>query len=303
MKPQRTIVIASCGMLGQELVRSCAKRGMDPQGYRGPEDIDITDSDAVNEILQGADVVINASGYTDVDGAESDTESAMNINQLGPMNLARACLANNALLIHYSTDYVFSGATNSAHRIDDEPSPCNIYGLSKLAGEKAIREIRCKHLIIRTSWLFAPHSKNFVRTIFNESLKRETLKVVSDQVGRPTLCSDLAEQTLDLINVDARGTFHVANGGYCSWHEFAKEIIRLMGSSCIVQSCKTSEFPRPAVRPGYSVLDLSDTVKLIGKPRDWKIALRECIEELSLKYAKQLSGSTIAPKASSSKTT
>lgn len=292
MNRLRIAVIGSTGMLGQELVRSCDKRDMDLHSYSGCESLDVTDSDAVSKAIGGFDVVINSSGYTDVDGAESDSESAMNVNQRGPMNLAKACLENNALLVHYSTDYIFNGTSTSAYRIDDEPSPCNTYGISKLAGENAIRETGCNYLIIRTSWLFAPHGKNFVRTIFRESLKRDTLKVVSDQVGRPTLCSDLAEQTLDLLACGANGTFHVTNGGYCSWHELAKEIVKLMGTSCMVQPCKTSDFPRPAERPNNSVLDISETIALIGKPRDWKVALRECIDELSLENALQISGST-----------
>jgi len=289
MKQLQIAVVGSRGMLGQELVKSCAQHDMDVHAFCGHDDLDVTDSDAVKVALRGINVVINASGYTDVDGAESDIESAMKVNQHGPLNLARACLENNALLIHYSSDYIFSRASTSAHRINDETGPCNIYGLSKLAGEKAIRETGCKHLILRTSWLFAPHSKNFVRTIFRESLKRKTLKVVSDQIGRPTLCRDLAEQTLEIVACGSQGTFHVTNGGYCSWHEFAKEIVRLMGSNCDVQPCKTSDSPRPASRPSYSVLDLSETIKLIGKPRDWKVALCECIEELSIVSQQQKS--------------
>ena len=301
MSQLRIAVIGSSGMLGQELVRSCTKRDMDLHNYSGSESLDVTNSDAVSKAIRGFDVVINSSGYTDVDGAESDSESAMKVNQLGPKNLAKACLENNALLVHYSTDYIFNGASIAAHRIDDEPGPCNIYGLSKLAGEKAIRETGCKHLIIRTSWLFAAHSKNFVRTIFRESQLRDTLKVVSDQVGRPTLCSDLAQQTLDILASSAQGTFHVTNGGSCSWYEFAKEIISLMGNNCIVQPCKTSDFPRPAARPGNSVLDLGKTIKLIGKPRDWKIALGDCIEELINESKMNEGDSTITPKHSISK--
>lgn len=282
MKHLQIAIIGSSGMLGKELVKACANRDMDIHMFSGKGELDITNSNSVNQALKGIDVVLNASGYTDVDGAESDIESAMNVNQRGPMNLATACLKNSALLVHYSTDYIFSSVSGSALEINDETGPCNIYGLSKLAGEKSIRETKCNHLILRTSWLFAPHSKNFVRTIIRESQKRNMLKVVADQIGRPTLCSDLADQTLQLIACGCNGTFHVTNGGYCSWHEFAKEIVRLMGSSCVVQPCKTSEFPRPATRPGYSVLDLSETIKLIGKPRDWKAALCDCIEELSL---------------------
>ena len=275
-----TAIIGSSGMLGRALMTASEERGIKSCGYAGRRVLDVTDSDAVCKRLRRAHIVINASGYTDVDGAESDPEAAMRVNHLGPMNLARACRDNNAVLVHYSTDYVFPGVASSIYRVDDKPSPCNVYGMSKLAGERAIREVGCRHLIIRTSWLFAPYGRNFVRSILAETLKRPVLKVVADQTGRPTSCSDLAEMTLNLLEVGAEGTFHAANGGRCTWYEFAREIVDRSGGRCQVSPCKTSEFPRPAKRPASSVLDLAETIKVIGKPRHWRMALGDCLESL-----------------------
>ena len=295
MSSSITAIIGSSGMLGQALMADCKARGIEAWGYAGRRALDVTDGDAVCKSLRRAHVVINASGYTDVDGAESDPEAAMRVNHLGPANLARACRDTDALLVHYSTDYVFPGVTSSVNRVDDKPNPCNVYGLSKLAGERAIREVGCRHLIVRTSWLFAPYGRNFVRSILAEATRRPVLKVVADQTGRPTSCRDLAEMTFDLIEAGAQGTFHVANRGRCTWYEFAREIVDRIGSPCQLSPCKTSEFPRPAKRPAFSVLDLGETIKVIGKPRHWRPALRECLESLAPIGESQVGGLTGAP--------
>ncbi len=267
-------------MLGRELVAACAARGIDVERFGTPQALDITDSDAVGEALRNVKLVLNAAAYTDVDGAESEPAEAMRVNQLGPMNLARTCLENDALLVHYSTDYVFSGVASSAYRVDDVPSPMSMYGLSKLAGEHAVRDVGCNHLIIRSSWLFAPHSRNFVRTILDLASNHSSLQVVADQIGRPTSSEDLAKMTLGLLDAGAKGTFHAANRGRCTWHEFAREILALADCDCRIDPCKTSDHPRPAPRPRFSVLDLSAAIRLIGKPRHWKSALHECVEAL-----------------------
>lgn len=296
MSSSVTAIIGSSGMLGQALMTASEERGIKSCGYAGRRVLDVTDSDAVCKSLRRAHIVINASGYTDVDGAESDPEAAMRVNHLGPANLARACRDNDALLVHYSTDYVFPGVTSSVNRVDDKPNPCNVYGLSKLAGERAIREVGCRHLIVRTSWLFAPYGRNFVRSIVAEATRRPVLKVVADQTGRPTSCRDLAEMTLNLIEAGAQGTFHAANGGRCTWYEFAREIVDRVGIPCQLSPCKTSQFPRPAKRPAFSVLDLGETIKVIGKPRHWRTALRECLESLAPIGDSQVGGLTGAPR-------
>ncbi len=295
MNTPTTAVIGASGMLGRELVSACAARGIDVVGFGSPEALDITESDAVREALRGVKLVLNAAAYTDVDGAESEPAEAMRVNQLGPMNLARTCRDNDALLVHFSTDYIFNGVASSAYRVDEDPSPLNVYGLSKLAGEHAIRDIGCDHLIIRSSWLFAPHSRNFVRTILDLSSQRSSVQVVADQTGRPTAAGDLANMTLGLIDAGAKGTFHAANRGRCTWFEFAREIVALTDSNCQVEPCKTNDQPRPAPRPRFGVLDLTETIRLIGKPRHWKAALRDCVDALAVAGPAAPGGQSIAP--------
>ncbi len=297
MNTPTTAVIGASGMLGRELVSACAARGIDVVGFGSPEALDITEPDAAREALGGVKLVLNAAAYTNVDGAESEPAEAMRVNQLGPMNLARTCRDNDALLVHFSTDYVFNGVASCEYRVDEEPSPLSVYGLSKLAGEHAIRDIGCDHLIIRSSWLFAPHSRNFVRTILDLSSQRSTLQVVADQTGRPTACGDLASMTLGLVDAGAKGTFHAANRGRCTWFEFAREIVALAGHDCRVEPCKTNDQPRPAPRPRFGVLDLTETIRLVGNPRHWQAALRDCVDALVVAGRAGQGGHTTAPTA------
>ena len=278
-----TVIIGSTGMLGCELVEACRRHGAEARGLVGPDEIDITDEHAVQEILdrERPSVVINATGYTDVDGAEAELQAADRINRVGPGHLARFCRDAGALLVHYSTDYVFDGRSQRPYRPDDTPDPVNAYGRSKLAGEREITAAGCRHLIIRTSWLFAPHGRNFVRTIFDLATKRPALDVVDDQRGRPTYAPDLASMTLQLLDHGADGTVHAANDGQCTWFDLAGAIVELSGLSCRVRPCTTADMPRPAARPKYSVLDLDGTAALVGRPRQWTEALADCLEQLA----------------------
>ena len=278
-----TVIIGSTGMLGCELVAAFRDRGTEARGLVGPDEIDITDEHAVREILarERPSVVINATGYTDVDGAEAEAQAADQINRVGPGHLARFCREAGALLVHYSTDYVFDGRSQRPYRPDDTPDPVNAYGRSKLAGEREITAAGCRHLIIRTSWLFAPHGRNFVRTIFDLATKRPALDVVDDQRGRPTYAPDLATLTLQLLDHGAEGTVHAANDGQCTWFELATAIVQQAGLPCSVRACTTADMPRPAARPKYSVLDLDGTAALMGRPRQWTEALADCLERLT----------------------
>jgi dTDP-4-dehydrorhamnose reductase len=277
------IIVGSTGMLGRELVAACGRHGREARGLAGPDDVDVTDEHAVRDLVTGSRpaVVINATGYTDVDGAEAELEAADRVNRVGPACLARACRDAGALLVHYSTDYVFDGRADRPYRPDDEPDPISAYGRSKLAGEREIVAAGCRSLIIRASWLFAPHGRNFVRTILELASSRPQLDVVDDQVGRPTYAPDLADATLALFDCGARGTYHVANDGQCSWFELAEAIVALAGLPCRVRPCRTTDMPRPAARPAYSVLDLTGTAALVGPPRHWRQALTDCLERLA----------------------
>ena len=276
------LIIGNAGMLGRELVAECARRGADARSLDGPSELDITDADAVSVMLRRQEpaVVINATGYTDVDGAETNPGEADRINATGPGNLARVCRDLDCTLVHFSTDYVFDGRAGRPYLAQDQPNPINAYGRSKLAGERAIVESGCRHLLIRTSWLFAAHGRNFVRTILAAAGRKPTLNVVNDQHGRPTYCPDLARMTLDLVDRDVHGTYHAANDGHCTWFDMATAIVNVAGSPCEVHPCPTSAYPLPAPRPAFSVLDLSATTALLGPPRHWTDAVADCVGQL-----------------------
>lgn len=282
------MITGAGGMLGRDLLAVAHRRGHTVTAL-GIEDLDITDEQAVSRAVSDCtpDAVINAAAYTDVDGAEAERGEAFRVNADGPGYLAKACAACDALLVHYSTDYVFDGQGDTAWHADAPTSPLNVYGESKLAGEQAIKAEDARYLIMRTSWLYAAHGQNFVRSILRLAESRSSLDVVDDQRGRPTFASDLADMTFRLIETvndgndrSCRRILHAANDGACTWYEFASEIITLMDAPCTVHPCTSDRFPRPAARPGNSVLDLTDLIELIGRPRHWRDALAECIGQI-----------------------
>jgi dTDP-4-dehydrorhamnose reductase len=183
--------------------------------------------------------------------------------------------------VHISTDYVFDGNADTPYAVEHPRDPVNAYGRSKAVGEVALEQGPAPFLCVRTSWLYAPWGHNFVRTMLRLTAERDTLKVVDDQRGRPTSATHLAATTRQLLAADARGTFHVTDGGECTWHGLAKEIARQAsspGETCDVQPCTTADFPRPAPRPAYSVLDLSKAEAIVGPMRVWKQSLKDVIE-------------------------
>ena len=282
MSSSGILIIGSTGMLGRELVAECDRRGTECRTLVGPDDLDVTNATAVSETLrrERPAVVINAVGYTDVDCAETNEAEADLVNGAGPGNLARVCRDLDCTLVHFSTDYVFDGRAGRPYLVDDEPNPINAYGRSKLAGDRAIVESGCRHLLIRTSWLFAAHGRNFVRTILELAGRQPTLDVVDDQHGRPTYCPDLARMTFDLIDRGVEGMYHAGNDGHCTWFDLATTIVAQARSACEVRRCGTSHSPRPAPRPAFSVLDISATADLIGCPRHWSLAVADCVGQL-----------------------
>lgn len=248
----------------------------------GLPEFDITDQRSVNALLRPEfKTVVNCTAWTDVDGAEDQEERAAEVNGHGVGYLAARCAELGSLLVHYSTDYVFSGVATSPYRVDATLDPQNAYGRTKALGERLLKDAGCAHLLVRTSWLYAPWANNFVRTMLRLGKEREVLKVVSDQRGRPTSAEHLARTTLALLVHGAQGTFHVTDGGECSWYEFAQEIMTQAGLSARVEACSTAEFPRPAKRPRYSVLDLSRTEALVGPCPDWRLNLRDVLQQLA----------------------
>ena len=274
------VVVGAGGMLGRAMAPALRDTGIKAVGA-ARADIDITDAASVAAgIGEGVRFVVNCAAYTDVDRAESDEAAAMALNAQGPAILAARCAAIGAALVHFSTDYVFDGCADRPYRTTEPRRPLGAYGRSKAAGEERIESSGCEHLIIRTSWLYAPWGKNFARTIAWLAGEKPQLRVVDDQRGRPTSAEGLARTTAALIGRGARGVLHATDGGECSWFEFAQEIVRLTGATCRVEPCTTAEFPRPAPRPAYSVLDLSETESLVGPMTPWKSALADVIERL-----------------------
>jgi dTDP-4-dehydrorhamnose reductase len=274
------LIIGANGMLARALRNELDQAGQPYQGVDLPA-FDITDPQQVEATIKaGHSAVLNCSAYTDVDAAESDASTANKVNGYGVENLARTCARLGVPLVHYSTDYVFSGYANSPYQVDESLAPLGAYGRSKALGERAVLASGGPFLLLRTSWLYAPWANNFVRTIFKASGVRPVLRVVNDQRGRPSSAEHVARVTLRLLAKQARGTYHVTDGGECTWYEFAKEIVRLSGHACDVQPCTSEEFARPAKRPPYSVLDLGPTEGLIGPMPDWRENLADVMRRL-----------------------
>lgn len=262
----KIVVIAAEGMLGTAWTRLSSEHEL--VGARYPE-VDITRPETLS-VLDDADVVVNCAAWTDVDGAEEHEAEAAVVNGSAVRTLSERCARQNALLVHYSTDYVFAGAAEAPYPIDAPIDPVNAYGRTKALGERALTEGGAEHLLIRTSWVYAPWGKNFVLTMAALGAERDALKVVDDQRGRPTSAEHLAATSLRLIERQARGTFHVTDGGECTWFDFASHIVGRVNPECVVEPCSSDAFPRPAPRPAYSVLDLSRTEALLGPMPSWQ---------------------------------
>lgn len=225
-------------------------------------------------------VILNCAAWTDVDGAETNSALADQLNGSAVGELAKQCEAIEATLVHYSSDYVFPGSGSRPYQVQDPKMPSNAYGRSKWQGEISINQSHSRFLLIRTSWLYAPWGKNFVRSIASRAQQQDQLKVVNDQRGRPTSTDHLAHCTLRLLERSAVGTYHVTDGGDCTWYDFASEIVRHINPSCCVEPCTSNQYPRPAKRPAYSVLDLSQTEAAIGPMPHWKTNLADVLQRL-----------------------
>jgi dTDP-4-dehydrorhamnose reductase len=261
--PGPVLIFGGRGMLGSDLVSA------NPGAVSFGRDLDITDREAV--IREIADyrprVVINAAAYTDVDGCEDNREHAMDVNGRAPGFIAEACCETGAILVHFSTDYVFDGEQEE-YRESDRPNPVNVYGRSKLLGEENIRKATDDFRIVRTSWLFGRNGRNFVETMIALSRKEEVIRVVNDQFGKPTYARDLAAAIPEVVSAQP-GIFHLTNEGRCSWFEFASAIIPN------AVPCSSGEYVRKARRPKFSVLCNTR----ISRLRPWRAALGAYLEE------------------------
>ncbi len=284
---QNILIIGSNGQLGSE-IKELILAFPDLAGffYDLPE-IDITDVVSVDSKIKthGIDLIINCAAYTAVDKAEADIAAAYSVNRDGPAVLARLCKKNDLKLIHISTDYVFSGSACIPYQETSATDPIGVYGKSKLAGEDVIRQISPAHLIIRTAWLYSAFANNFVKTMLRLGHENDTIRVVSDQVGSPTYARDLAWAILTIVSKD-KGTikdqtYHFTNEGVCSWYDFARAIMDIKNLQCKIEPIATRDYPTAAVRPYYSVLDLTKIKADWGLEIPyWRDSLTECLAKL-----------------------
>lgn len=268
----KVVVTGANGMLGQDLCPI-----LEDEGYEVLEtdihNLDITDKNSVKNFLlkEKPDIVIHCAAYTDVNNAEYELEKARFINSYGTENIAKGCAEINAMIVYLSTDYVFDGKSTSPYLTTDKPNPINNYGLTKFEGEEAIKKYCKKYYIVRTSWLYGIHGSNFVEKMI--SLQNEPeLKVVDDQIGCPTWTVELANGIIKLLETEEYGIHHICGSGSTSWYNFAKEIFSQMNLKVNLKPCKTKDYPTPAKRPNFSVLDNSKICK------NWKSALKSYLE-------------------------
>jgi dTDP-4-dehydrorhamnose reductase len=282
----RVLVTGAGGLLGSLLVERAGRAGHDVVAATRA-DVDVTDGAAVRRAISdaGPDWVVHCAAWTAVDRAEAEPEAAFAVNARGAGHVASAAAASGARLAHVSTDYVFDGRRRAPYRVGDRPNPLSVYGRSKWAGERAVRRAfeegsawGAEPLIVRTGWLYGEGGRGFVRTIVDRASAGAALRVVDDQVGRPTSAANVTEALLDLIERGAGGIWHVADRGEATWLEFAREAVRIAGMDVDIEGVSTASWGAPAPRPGYSVLDLGRTEEALGRPmQEWKEALAVCL--------------------------
>jgi dTDP-4-dehydrorhamnose reductase len=284
------LVTGAKGQLGQALQFISGKYPEVDFVFCDSSILDITNLDNTKEVFQQVkpNFCINAAAYTAVDKAESEPEKAHLINAIGAKNLAEACVENNTILIHVSTDFVFDGSTKTPYKEDDIPHPTGVYGQTKLDGEKAIQDTFDKYFIIRTSWVYSQFGNNFMKTMLRLGSERDSLSVVNDQIGTPTNAVDLAEVLIKMIAHTERnpsdfsnfGTYNFSNEGQCSWYDFAKKIFEINTIKIDLQPIPTSSYPTPAQRPAYSVLDKTKIKSIFGVTiKSWEESLQSVAHE------------------------
>ncbi|HEV8079082.1 MAG TPA: dTDP-4-dehydrorhamnose reductase [Chitinophagaceae bacterium] len=287
---EKTILVTgSGGQLGMELSNLSKQYPNYKFLFTSKEDLPIDDFKLIKKYFeqQQIDYCINCAGYTAVDKAESEKEKAFDINADAVGNLSAMCKAHQAQLIHISSDYVFDGTSAIPYKEDDRVSPINVYGSSKLKGEELVLNNNSSAIIIRTSWVYSSFGNNFVKTMLRLLKEKETINVVSDQYGCPTYAADLAAAIMTIVDKEeggnpTTGIFNFCNEGTTTWYDFAKAIKKFAKSSCTINPIPSSEYPMPAKRPQYSVLDttkIKDTFD-ITIPK-WKESLHKCLEILN----------------------
>lgn len=281
------LVTGANGQLGNALRHLAQQWNKFQWTFVDRSQLPIDDEHLVNRWFEEnkVDVCVNAAAYTAVDKAESEPEIATRINVDAVAYLANACKKHHARLIHVSTDYVFDGNNADGYSPEDPTGPVGVYGSTKMLGEKKCLQIDPNNIVIRTSWVFGSHGNNFVKTMIRLMRERDEIRVVNDQIGRPTFVHDLAEsivRTIDMAISIPGGIYHVANGGAISWYEFAVAIRDRMHFNCNVLPIPSSEYPTPAKRPAYSILKTEKIERLLNWTiPSWEDGLQRCLHELS----------------------
>ena len=293
---RKTVLVI--GRSGQVALALSRRRGF-VYTCMGRPDLDLADKASIEQAVTELDpaAIINAAAYTAVDKAEREPDLAYQVNATGAENLAKICAARNLPLLHVSTDFVFDGCSNVPYAPNDQVSPCSVYGASKAAGERAVRDILDAHVIVRTAWIFSRDGNNFLKTMLRLGNERESLSIVDDQTGSPTHAADLAcglqaitEVIINNPAFEQWGTYHMTNSGQTTWYGFAKEIFRQAAPfgqrKPELEGIPTSQYPTDATRPAYSVLDnstLLETFKIVLP--DWRDAVGECLNTIFTKPA------------------
>lgn len=283
---KKILVTGANSQLGQEL-KILSEESENEFIFTGSDELDITNLAGLNAFIANTkpQVLINCAAYTAVDLAETDKDKATLLNQTAVGYLAALCASANIQLIHFSTDFVFDGQKSSPYTETDQPNPTGHYGMSKWMGEKDVLAKCPSAIIIRTSWLFSPFGKNFLKTMIRLGTERDTLSVVFDQIGTPTYAHHLANAVLAIIdhkgNKQPGGIYHFSNEGVASWFDFAKAIIEIAEVDTEILPVKTTEYPTPAKRPSYSVLDKTKIKERYDLTIPyWRDGLRHCIQRL-----------------------
>ena len=283
----RILVTGANGQLGSEIRELESVYGQYTFFFTDIHNLDLTDHEGVKSFItdNNIEVIINCAAYTAVDKAEAEPDVANAINHLVVKNLAEIAKANKIKLIHISTDYVFDGTKDTPYTETDTPNPQSVYGLTKLKGEQVMQAINpANSIIIRTSWVYSGYGNNFVKTMLRLGMERDELNVVADQVGSPTYAGDLAKailQILPQIKNKIVELYHYANAGTCNWHEFAKAIFKIKGLNVKVKPITTKDYPTPAKRPMYSVMDTNKIRKQYGvNGPQWERSLEDCLQQL-----------------------
>ena len=278
----KVLVTGYNGQLGWDTIRLLEARGVECRGV-DVDDFNLTDGQSVMNYVQSfrPTAIVHCAAYTNVDKAESEPELCAAVNGMGTMNIVRAALSVGAKVVFISTDYVFPGTGDQPFKVDDSYGPLNVYGMSKVQGEDAVRSLMTRFFILRTSWVFGKNGRNFVRTMLRLGSEKKEIRVVNDQIGSPTYTQDLARVICDMLPTEKYGIYHVRNEGFLSWFDFARMIMEKAELPCQVLPVSSGEYPVPARRPLNSRLDGSKLAEAGFEPMPTvENALDRYLEEL-----------------------